>query len=89
MFKKIILVITVQLAVCLKSTDFCTLKQYACKGFYDKEQNYQINCKPINAKCHGTFSFECESNLCTKSKIKCDIYRMGLSILNSNLKKNI
>ena len=47
MFQKkilIILFLTVDLTLSLKSSDFCILKQQKeCKGFYNKEQNYQIS----------------------------------------------
>jgi len=37
----IFLILTVNFSNCLKSTVFCILKQKECKGFYDKNQNYE------------------------------------------------
>ena len=59
---------TLHLTLGLKSTDFCILKQKECKGYYDKYQNYQINCESM--KCQNNnklFKYECGiSNICSK-----------------------
>ncbi len=70
MFNKksfIILCLTLHLTIGLKSSDFCSLKQQECKGFYDKQQNYEIKCNPI--KCHGKFNYDCESNTCSNNLV--------------------
>ncbi len=82
MFRKNILIIlcaTLQLANSLKSTDFCILKQQQCKGYYDKQQNYQTKCNPI--RCHGTFSFECGFNICSDKLIECNKYNQYYSYM--------
>ena len=78
MIKKIsfifLFLLAFHLTICLKSTDFCISKrQKECKGYYDRHKQYQIKCNTI--KCHGTFSFDCESNICSKNKIECDEYK--------------
>lgn len=39
------------LAMSIKTNNFCFIKQKECKGYY--KQHYQIKCELI--KCHGTF----------------------------------
>jgi len=76
MFNKsnlIILFLTVNLAISLKSTDFCIIKQQECKGFYDYHQNYQIKCELI--KCHGKTSYDCGLHLCSRNKSECNEYK--------------
>ena len=46
--------LTINSTICLKSTDLCTLKQKECKGFYDEQENYHIECNLV--KCHGSFN---------------------------------
>ena len=66
--------LTFHLAIAiLKPTDFCILKQKECKGFYDEQHNYQTKCKIIQ-KCHGSFRFNCDSNICSNDKLKCKEY---------------
>jgi hypothetical protein len=58
----------------LKSTDFCNPKEKKeCKGYYDRNKTYQIKCDTI--KCHGTFSYDCGSEICSKNEIDCDEYK--------------
>ena len=63
----------------LKENDFCHLNQHECKGFYDEEQKYEIKCKPI--KCHGKYSHDCGSNICSNHKLKCEVYSRALTEL--------
>jgi hypothetical protein len=69
---KILIFLTLHLAIGLKSIDFCTSKQQECKGIYDKNQNYHIKCEPI--KCHEPFSYKCGFKICTSNKTKCEEY---------------
>jgi len=101
MFNKkilIILFLTIHLAISLKSTDFCIVKQQECKGFYNYKQNYQIECKLI--KCHGKISYDCGSHLCSKNKADCNEYKnmkyyekiykyQGLNFNNMNLTEKL
>ena len=86
MLNKTILVILLlklhlTIIICLKSTEFCVRKQQECKGFYDRTQNYEINCNKV--KCHGTFKHECESNICSNNITACEDYS------KLNMKQNI
>ncbi len=68
----IIILLGLNLTTGLKSSDFCYPKQKECKGFYDEKQNYKVKCNLM--KCHGKFSFDCESNLCSTNKTECSKY---------------
>jgi hypothetical protein len=72
----IILFLTIHQTACLKTTDFCLLKQenqeQECKGFYDRFQNYQTKCEKI--QCHGTFNFQCGNNICSNTSAECSEY---------------
>jgi hypothetical protein len=59
------------LAMSIKTNNFCFIKQKECKGYY--KQHYQIKCELI--KCHGTFKHECGStNICSDSITECSEY---------------
>jgi len=89
----LIIILIVHLANSLKSVDFCILNQQECKGFYDKDQNYEIKCMPL-VLCHGHFSSNCKSNklsaiqlqafpdlnICSRTKNKCEEFRTVLSV---------
>jgi hypothetical protein len=82
----LILLFRFQLAMSLKSSDFCITKQEVCKGFYNEKYNYQIKCELI--KCNDKLSYECESNVCSKNKATCNEYKdmdIYLKILNLQL----
>jgi len=69
----ILLFLTLNLTTGLKSTNFCLSKeQKECKGYYDKHKTYQIKCDTI--KCHGTFGYDCGSDICSNSMIDCKKY---------------
>jgi hypothetical protein len=72
--KKILflLYLSLKLTICLKSTDFCILKQQECKGFYDNQHKYHIKCESI--KCHGTFNNDCGLKICSRNKFECNEY---------------
>ena len=76
MLNKILLFLiflTLKLTASLKPTDFCALKQQQeCKGYYDKESNYQNECKIM--KCNRKFSEDCGFNICSRDKVKCIHY---------------
>ena len=77
MFNKkslIILCLTLHLTIGLKSSDFCSLKQQECKGFYDKQQNYEIKCNPI--KCYGEFNYDCGLNTCSNNLDECSKFKI-------------
>jgi hypothetical protein len=57
----------------LRPTNFCNLnKQQECKGFYDNQHNYHIQCELI--KCNELFKNDCGFNICSKNKNKCFKY---------------
>lgn len=67
-----LLYLSLNLTICLKSNDFCILKQQECKGFHDNQHKYQIKCESI--KCHGTFNNDCGFNICSRNKTICNDY---------------
>jgi len=85
----LILFLTLNFAISLKPTDLCIQSQQECKGFYEKEQNYEIKCKPM--KCHGRFNSDCksnitfiqqeypDSNICSETKNKCKEINIGFA----------
>ena len=78
--------LTFHLAIAiLKPTDFCILKQKECKGFYDEQNNYEQKCETIQ-KCHGSFSFNCDLDICSKTKLKCKAYIFN-NIIQSEFSK--
>ena len=78
----VILLLVLHSTLSLKQTDLCVLKQQVCKAHYDEQQYYQTKCNLI--KCHGTFNFKCNSNICTRNKVKCTEYNhMMLSMKSS------
>jgi len=73
--------LTINSTICLKSTDLCTLKQKECKGFYDEQENYHIECHLV--KCYGSFNYECDTYICSRNKTECDEYkRLNVHINN-------
>lgn len=69
----IILFLLFNLTVSIKTNNFCFNKQKQCKGYYNREQNYQIKCELI--KCHGTFKYDCgSSNACSNNMTECSEY---------------
>ncbi len=69
----IILFLLFNLTVSIKTNNFCFNKQKQCKGYYNREQNYQIKCELI--KCHGTFKYDCgSSNVCSNNMTECSEY---------------
>ena len=69
----IILSLTFHFSIGIKSTDFCVLKQKECKGYYNENQIYKIECNSI--KCHGAFRYDCVSNICTNKVTECSKYK--------------
>jgi hypothetical protein len=67
-----LLFLTFNLTKSLKSIDLCILKQKECKGFYNKQENYEIKCDLI--KCYGKLNYRCGTNICSKSIIECNEY---------------
>ncbi len=85
MFKKISLIFLfltlINLTKCLKSNDVCFQNQKECKGFYDKQENYQLKCEPI--RCSQKLSFQCGLGVCTKNITECNEYnKLNLYIQN-------
>jgi len=75
MFNKkslIILSLAFHFSIGIKSTDFCALKQKECKGYYNENQIYKIECNSI--KCHGAFRHNCVSNICSNKVTECSKY---------------
>jgi hypothetical protein len=69
----IILFLILHLTNSLKTSDLCILnEQHECKGSNDLKKNYQTKCNKI--KCHGTLSYECGLNFCSKSVTECSDY---------------
>jgi hypothetical protein len=76
----ILILLTLHLAISLKTNNFCMIKQQVCNGFYDENQNYEIKCDSI--KCHGSFNYTCGFNICSNKKSGCN----EINKLNSDLK---
>ena len=73
------------LAMSIKTNNFCFIKQKECKGYY--KQHYQIKCELI--KCHGTFKHECGStNICSDSITECSEYCTSDSLACDYFKSN-
>jgi hypothetical protein len=91
MIKKIsliLLILTIHLTISLKSTDFCIPKQQKeCKGYYDRHQKYQIKCNTI--KCHGTFNYDCGSDICSNNMNECKKYNKIKLIQNQSFRTRI
>ncbi len=76
-----ILFLTLHLKIGLKSSNYCFIKQQACKGFYDEKQVYHIQCEKI--KCHGQFSHDCGLNVCSRNNTDCmkyDKFKVSMKI---------
>ena len=77
-----LLLFTLHLTLSLKSTDFCIPKQKECKGYYDKQQNYQINCESIKCKNNNKFKYECKANhICSNNITECNNYNRMYSFM--------
>jgi hypothetical protein len=91
MIKKIsliLLILSITFAISLKSTDFCIPKQQKeCKGYYDRHKKYQIKCNTI--KCHGTFSYDCGSDICSINMTECKKYNQIKHIINNPFRERI
>jgi hypothetical protein len=84
----ILLFLTLHLAISLTSTDFCIPKQQnECKGYYDRHKKYQIKCNTI--KCHGTFNYDCGSEICSKNMTECKKYNKIKLIQNHSFRTRI
>ena len=84
----ILLFLTLNLTISLKSTDFCIPKQQnECKGYYDRHKKYQIKCKTI--KCHGTFNYDCGSEICSNNMTECKKYNQIKHIINNPFRERI
>jgi hypothetical protein len=70
--KSLVFLLTLHLVATLKNIDFCIRKQQECKGFYDIQHNYHIQCDLI--KCNGAFKNDCGFNICSKNKNNCNHY---------------
>ena len=64
--KSLVFLLTLHLVATLKNIDFCIRKQQECKGFYDIQHNYHIQCDLI--KCNEAFKNDCGFNICSKNK---------------------
>ena len=82
-FKVLIILNLVSLILSLKSSDLCNLVEKECKGEYDPNFNYKINCEPIS--CHGEYSYEC-GDKCAKDKTTCSNYQVFRFSNQRNLK---
>jgi hypothetical protein len=91
MIKKISLILlflTLHLTISLKSTDFCIPKQQKeCKGYYDRHKKYQIKCNTI--KCHGKFSYDCGSDICSNNMNECKKYNYRKMYSNNAFRMRI
>ena len=83
MFNKkiqIIILLTVNLVLSLKSTSFCRIEINVCQGYYDFKQIYQTKCNLI--ECSDRFKIKCfNSNICSNDIKECNDYKQ----LNSNV----
>jgi hypothetical protein len=76
MFNKksvIILCVILHLAISLKSSNFCFIKQQVCKGFYNEYEMYQTKCEKMN--CHGKFNYDCGFHVCSNNMTDCNSYK--------------
>ncbi len=78
----IIVLLFLHSIICLKSNDFCIIKQKECKGFYDLKNNYKTKCNLI--KCHGQFKYESSPNICSNNKTALDLYNKWLILIKEN-----
>jgi len=77
----------IHLSIGLKPTDLCIIRQ-ECKGFFNKEQNYEIKCE--SKKCNRTlFSYACGLNVCSKSKHECNEYIQLNLFMKISLQKHL
>ena len=84
----ILLFLTLNLTISLKSTDFCIPKQQnECKGYYDRHKKYQIKCNTI--KCHGTFNYDCGSEICSNNMTECKKYNYRKMFSNNAFRMRI
>jgi hypothetical protein len=81
----IIVLLFLHSIICLKSIDFCTIKQKECKGVYDTKNNYKTKCNLI--KCHGEFKYECSPNICSNNLTECDMFNKWLDYSNTTTSK--
>ncbi len=88
MIKKISLILlflTIHLTISLKSTDFCIPKQQKeCNESYISNK---IKCNTI--KCHGTFSYDCGSDICSNNMTECKKYNDKKSFLKNAFRTRI
>jgi hypothetical protein len=80
------LLLSLHLALSLKSANFCKLEQKVCKGYYDTKQKYQTKCNLV--ECSERFKIKCSSNICSNNKTEGNEYKQMNSYVHILLKKH-